>query len=159
MNRKGIIVVLGAPNSDKGELSEIAMNRLDRAVSFWKINKGYKILCTGGFGPHFNTTNQPHAKYATDYLQKKGVPADAILPYVISSNTLDDVLKAKPVIQHYQPQNLIVITSDFHMERAAILFNRHLQEQNLIFIEATSTLDETRLSQLIAHERNAISRL
>lgn len=156
---KGIIVVLGAPNSDKGELSEIATNRLDKVLCFLKMNTGYKILCTGGFGPHFNTTDQPHAKYAADYLKEKGVPPDDILAYVLSNNTLDDVLKTKPLIQSYKPENLIIITSDFHMERASILFKRHLQDHNLIFIEATSTLDETRLSQLLAHERNALKKL
>ena len=156
---KGIIVVLGSPNSDSGELSEIAINRLDRAVNFFMINKNYKILCTGGFGQHFNTTSLPHAKYAADYLQRKGVPEDDILEYIISSNTFEDVLKAKPVVERIDPQNLVIITSDFHMERASILFNKHLQGQNLIFIEVISTLKEECLQKLQEHERSAIKKL
>lgn len=156
---KGIIVVLGSPNSESGELSEIALNRLNRTLSFYKINKSYKILCTGGFGQHFNTTSLPHAQYAADYLKRRGVPADDILEYVISSNTVEDALKAKPVVQHYQPQNLVIITSDFHIERASILFSRHLPDHNLIFVEAPSTLDENTLQKLREHEQNAIKKL
>lgn len=156
---KGIIVVLGSPNSDKGELSEIAINRLDQVFAFYKINENYKILCTGGFGPHFNTTSLPHAKYAADYLMQRGVQADDILEFVISSNTIEDARKAQAVLQKYQAQNLVVITSDFHIERASIIFNSYLQDQNLIFVEATSTLDENRLEKLIKHERNAIKKL
>lgn len=156
---KGIIVVLGSPNSDKGELSEIALNRLKRALSFYKTNKEYKILCTGGFGQHFNTTSLPHAKYAADYLKKSGVPPEDILEYVMSSNTVEDALQAKPVVERFQPQNLVIITSDFHIERASILFNRHLPDQNLLFVEAPSTLDENTLQKLKEHERNAIKKL
>jgi uncharacterized SAM-binding protein YcdF (DUF218 family) len=155
---KGIIVVLGSPNSDKGELSEIAINRLDRAVDFFKINNNYKILCTGGFGKHFNTTSLPHAKYAADYLKQRGVPAEDILEYVISSNTIEDALKTKHIIQNYNFKNLVVITSDFHIERARILFNRYLQDENLIFIEAISTLDERSLKKLIQHEASALKK-
>lgn len=88
-----------------------------------------------------------------------GVPADDILEFVISSNTYQDALKSKPVLERHLPKNLIVIKSDFHMERACIHFNGHLPNQNLIFIEAVSTLDPNSLQEILKHERNAIKRL
>lgn len=153
------IVVLGAPNSDKGELSEMAVNRLDKAIEFYNRNKDYKIICTGGFGEHFNTTSFPHAKYAADYLIKYGVHPDNILEYVISSNTIEDVLKTKSAVENLQVKNLVIITSDFHMQRAKLLFEKHLNDQNLTFIEARSTLDEDVLEKLKEHEKKAILRL
>jgi uncharacterized SAM-binding protein YcdF (DUF218 family) len=156
---KGIIVVLGSPNSVSGELSEIAINRLSKVMDFYLKNSGFKIICTGGFGPHFNMTKLPHARYAADYLKKKGVPDEDILEYILSSNTIEDVKKVKPVIEVYQPEKLVVITSDFHMKRAAILFEEYIKGKHLIFEEAPSTLDAAALRKLNEHEVKAIKRL
>jgi uncharacterized SAM-binding protein YcdF (DUF218 family) len=156
---QNIIVVLGSSNSDSGELSETAVNRLGKAVEFYNKNKDYGIICTGGFGEHFNTTSFPHAKYAADYLIKNGVPPDNILEYVISSNTIEDALKTKSLIENLQVKNLVIITSDFHMKRAKLLFKKYLNDQNLTFIEARSTLDKDVLEKLKEHEQKAILKL
>ena len=155
---KGIILVLGAPNSDEGILSDIARNRLDSAKKFYLNNPGFNILCTGGFGPHFNTTSTPHAAYAKKYLIENGIPDNSILEYVLSSNTIEDAILAKPLIDKYKPQHLIVITSDFHMRRAALIFTHELKHHNLIFVEAKSTMDPATLERLVAHEQKAIQR-
>ncbi|MBG6062320.1 hypothetical protein IWX83_002118 [Flavobacterium sp. CG_9.1] len=64
---KEILIVLGSPNSDEGKLKDIALDRLNYCVSIFDDKKNL-ILCAGGFGQHFNTTNEPHAKYAMEYL-------------------------------------------------------------------------------------------
>ena len=150
---------MGAPNDAQGQLSQIALDRLQTAVRFYTHNKDYKILCTGGFGPHFNTTSQPHAYYAARYLIAQGIPATDILPYVLSQNTREDAVQAKPLIGQYMPQQLVVITSDFHMPRASLLFNLYFPDQNLLFVEAKSTLDAETLRKLQEHERQAIKAL
>jgi uncharacterized SAM-binding protein YcdF (DUF218 family) len=156
LHMKGIILVLGAPNSDEGKLSEIAGNRLDATLRFYAHNPEFKIVCTGGSGPHFNNTQTPHAAYAREYLVGKGIPDTAILEYVLSKNTLEDALLAKPLVEKYGPRNIVIITSDFHMKRAGIIFRHVLDKQNLIFVEARSTLDLVSLEKLAAHELEAI---
>lgn len=153
---KGIILVLGAPNSDEGELSEIATNRLDAAIRFYANNPAFNIICTGGFGPHFNTTSTPHAEYAKKYLIKKDVPETAILEYLLSKNTVEDAMLAKPLVEKYNPRNIVVITSDFHMKRASLIFRHVFENYNLIFVEAASTLDIVTLEKLVVHELKAI---
>jgi uncharacterized SAM-binding protein YcdF (DUF218 family) len=101
---KGIIVVLGSPNSDTGLLSEIALNRLNCAISFYFNNPDYKILCTGGFGTHFNTTQVPHARYAIQYLIENHIDEADITQFALSSNTIEDAILAKSIIDTYKPQ-------------------------------------------------------
>ena len=69
--RNGCILILGAPNDKKGNLSLIAITRLTKGATELSLNPGFKILLTGGFGKHFNDTDQPHWKYAKDFLINK----------------------------------------------------------------------------------------
>lgn len=156
---KGLIIVLGAPNSDAGILSEIALNRLECAIRFYFNNPEYKILCTGGFGPHFNTTPIPHARYAIRYLIENQIPETDIIEHVLSSNTIEDATLARSIVDGYKPHNIVLISSDFHMKRVNLVFSKYFSDYNLIFVEAQSTLDKNALDKLYEHERNAIQRL
>ena len=155
---KGIIIELGAPNSDTGILSEIAVNRLDCAIRFYLDHNGYKILCTGGFGRHFNTTPTAHAVYAANYLMHHQIPAKDIIAFALSRYTEDDAIQAKPIVDKYRPHQVVVITSDFHMKRVKLIFSKHFAGYNLWFVEAQSTVDATVLAALKAHELEAIQR-
>ena len=58
-----LIMVLGAPNDDNGQLSPIAIDRLYRAYDLATCYSTAKIICTGGKGEHFNNTTKPHYYY------------------------------------------------------------------------------------------------
>lgn len=154
-----IILLLGSPNNAKGELSQIAMDRISCAYDIYKSNDDIKLLCTGGFGKHFNITNLPHAHYAKEELIKKGVHEKDFLPFVISSNTYEDFEKAKAIIDNNTPDLLIVVTSDFHIERVRLLQKRIIDYPQTIFVPAKSSLPKIELLPLINHEKNAVERL
>ena len=118
----GIIIILGSPNDERGNLSSIAKERLTQGIKEYTGNPGYAILLTGGFGSHFNTTDKPHAFYAKEFLLKAGIPAEEILEFAESRDTVEDALLAKPIVQKYNVSSVIVVTSDFHMERAQRIF-------------------------------------
>ncbi len=65
-----VFIILGSPNTPTGELSVISKSRLNYCVHHYKL--GNKVLCTGGWGPHFNTSEHPHAFYAKKYLIHAG---------------------------------------------------------------------------------------
>tara|TARA_R110000868_G_scaffold328512_1_gene589329 strand:+ start:1322 stop:1549 length:228 start_codon:yes stop_codon:yes gene_type:complete len=69
--KKEVLVVLGSPNSPTGALSDISKSRLNFCLE--NYSEDQKVLCTGGWGDYFNTSNKPHADYAKAYLIKKGV--------------------------------------------------------------------------------------
>ncbi len=155
---KGIIVLLGAPNDDEGSLSSIAMERCRLALGEYS-RSGWPILPTGGFGVRFNRTSQPHAFYTRRYLLDQGVPPTGLLPPVLSRFTVEDALLAKPVVHARGAGQLVVVTSDYHAQRAALIFSRVFETLRVTVKASRTTLPRAELEALIEHEEEAISRL
>jgi uncharacterized SAM-binding protein YcdF (DUF218 family) len=157
---KGIIIVLGAPNDEKGELSTIARERCERAIKEYRRHPGYKFLLTGGYGNHFNTTEKPHAYYAKHYLISRQIPEQDILPeFVESSNTLEDARLSYPVVKRYGVKHVIVVTSDFHLDRAKYIFQQTFRDINLSFSGSHTDLPQQELVALRQHEQEALRKL
>ncbi len=158
-NERGVIIVLGAPNDERGELSSIARERCEAAAAEWRRRPGYRVLPTGGFGAHFNTTAQPHHAYSRAYLEARGVPAAAFVAGVASANTVEDARLARAVIEQHNFTHLLVVTSDFHAARAAFCFTREFPERRVTLAPCATTLPAADLAARQAHEARALARL
>lgn len=153
------IVILGAPNDERGVLSSIAVERCEQALVEFHQNPAARIIPTGGWGEHFNTTAKPHGQYLREYLLAKGVAENAIVECVESTNTIEDAKLCRPVVVRHGFRKLIVVTSAFHLERAKFLFQREFPEVDLVFRASQTKIPEEELAQRIAHERRALARL
>lgn len=151
---KEILIVLGSLNSSEGELSDIATDRLNHCLQLFDKRKNL-ILCTGGFGEHFNTTEIPHAKYAINYLIKCGLEPHYFLEMAVSSNTVEDAVKTKAILSHYNFP-VKIITSDYHLERVQIIFDQILTGIEKEYFGVSHTLPESLKQQFIEHEKKAI---
>ena len=149
-----VLAVLGSPNSSTGELSDISKSRLDCCWDLFR--KGQRVICTGAWGAHFNTSDQAHAFYAKEYLLEKGLSEEDFLEFALSENTVDDARKIKAVLSGLNYRKLTVISSDYHLERVKLIFTKILEEYQLEFIGAKSKLDEETYRSLLLHEKNAI---
>ena len=149
-----VLVVLGAANSENGELDKRAIERLNACYKLF--DKKELILCTGGWGNHFNTSKQPHAFYAKDYLIKKGIANSAFLPFALSSNTVEDAVKIKEVLTTIPYQNLIVITSDFHLKRVQLIFAKILKDNTIEYFSVKSSMSKKEAITVMKHENKAI---
>ena len=156
---KKIIVLLGASNDEKGRLSQMSIDRLECAYSVYTSNSNTKFLCTGGFGEHFNTTNIPHAKYLKQQLLSKGVSNEDFLPFIISSNTREDIQALSSIIDYTSTDLLVIITSDFHIKRVQMLYELLVHYENVVFIPAISNLEREELQNRISHEQQAVELL
>jgi uncharacterized SAM-binding protein YcdF (DUF218 family) len=155
MESTEVLVILGAPNSPEGELSDIAKSRLDRGAELYSAGK--LILCTGGWGNHFNSSAQAHAVYAKEYLLAKGIPESAFLEFALSGNTVEDALKAKPILSGLENTKITIITSDFHLQRVQLIFGQILKGFSFELVGASSGfLESEHRMILIAHEEEAI---
>lgn len=154
MKQKKVLIVLGSPNSPSGVLSEISENRLN--YCFQIFEKGNLVLCTGGWGNHFNTSKKSHASYAKKYLIEKGLLDVCFLDLALSSNTVEDAVKIKPIISKLDNISLTIITSDYHLDRVKIIFKEILKDYNNSFIGVENNLNEEEESKLVLHERKAI---
>lgn len=153
---KEVLIVLGSPNSASGELSTISISRLDCCLNLFKKNS--LVLCTGGWGSHFNTTEHPHAHYAKAYLLQKGVPKNAFLDFALSKNTVDDAVKTKTILSKLKDDvSLAIITSGYHAERVKLIFTEILTGYTMKFIGVPCELDRNEYDALLAHEKKAIA--
>lgn len=154
-NEKEVLVVLGSPNSPSSELSDISKSRLNYCLK--KFKKGQVVLLTGGWGPHFNTSDKPHAFYGREYLINNGLSEKDFLEFALSENTVDDAVKIKPILSELKNIKLIIITSDYHVDRVKLIFKEILDKYEMKFVGVESGLDREKLLELMRHENNAIN--
>lgn len=152
--QKDILVVLGSPNSPEGLLSDISKSRLDYCKHIH--NEGQLVLCTGGWGAHFNTSKHSHASYAKAYLIKNGLLEKDFLEFALSGHTVDDAVKVKPILSRFHNPNVIIITSDYHIERVKLIFEEILAAYKLEFVGVESNIDKEQFQLLVKHEKKRI---
>lgn len=158
MNYQEVLLVLGSPNSPHGQLGSIALDRVNYCWELFQI-QARPILCTGGFGAHFNTSSWPHAKLLKRELIIKGVPEQAFLPVALSANTVDDAVKSKLVLVEYPIKSLVIITSAYHTARVELIFNEILSDYSKQYIGIEHLPETVELMDLRAHELKAIEEI
>lgn len=149
-----VFIVLGSPNSPSGALGDIAISRLDYCINHYQEDN--LVICTGGWGPHFNTSVKSHAFFAKKYLIENGIPESAFLEFALSSNTVDDAVKLKPIVQKLEHPNLTIITSDYHLNRVKLIFNEILEKHVINYVGVKSNFHKNDFDKLVEHEKKAI---
>jgi uncharacterized SAM-binding protein YcdF (DUF218 family) len=152
------IVVLGSPNDNFGNLSTIAISRADKAYSEFCSTDDCKVLCTGGFGQHFNTTDVPHGKYVQNYLISKGVLKSSFIGIALSSFTIEDATLSKLILEKNSIMQVVLVTSDYHMNRARLVFSQIQPSIKFTYSEAKILMDSNSYKKLQQHEQKAIIR-
>lgn len=159
----GLIIILGSPNDDTGQLSLMAQGRVALGYQHYRARQaaGWQLLLTGGFGEHFNRAHFPHAHYLQQWLLAQGVPTHDILTFVLSRHTGEDALLARPLVERTSARQLLVVTSDFHLARATHIFRAVFPDYTLAFDGAAylpyCTLAEQ--ERLMAHETARLAAL
>lgn len=158
-----LIIVLGSPNDEHGTLHSVAIERCQAALRLHRDNAESELLVTGGFGAHFNTTDKPHAHYLKEWLLAHGVEPQAFLPFAESRNTLEDASLSKPVALASGARLAVIVTSDYHLERARFVFQREYAGSGIQLAFLGTKTDETTcqldLAALRKHEVEALARL
>jgi len=128
-----ILVVLGNRLHDDGTMTDILKHRLDTAFKLYptKIANGQgKILVTGGIA---NTkAAKAEGDLMAEYLVSKGVPTEDIIIENKSRTTRENAKFSAPIIKELQPSEVIICSSQYHIERWYFnpirLFRRRLGE-------------------------------
>lgn len=158
-----LLIILGSPNTLDGELLPMATGRLDKGYEIFikKCNETWRITLTGGYGDHFNKTKKPHADYAKDYLFKKGLHETNFTLPALSCDTVDDAKKCIPIVHDYQPDEIVVVTSDFHLERVRYIFTTIFFDKKLSFFgsDYLNSCDEETKRKLLNHENRELKSL
>jgi len=159
----GFVVILGSPNNAAGNLSEMGKGRVRLGFETYQElqEQGFRLLLTGGYGEHFNTTDHPNAYYAQRILLAMGVSPEHIVEFAESRNTVDDALQTRPIVDTYRADRLIVISSDFHLERVRFVFERVFPDKVVEFRGAPylDTRPPEERERLLAHEARELQSL
>lgn len=150
-----VIIVLGSENSENGELGSIAKDRLKKCLEIFSDD--YLIACSGGWGAHFNVSENPHAQYAIDFLLGNGISKEVILPPILSEHTVDDAVKIKSFFKNKKDFEILIVTSDFHLERVELIFEEVLKGYKLAFLPAKSSLSKSQFLEKVDHEKKAVA--
>lgn len=159
MNRIQVIIILGSTNSPEGEISPIGLQRLDKGAEIYKNMGGIKILLTGGYSVFGNKSEFPYSYFAEKYLISIGVKEADILPLVLSKDTIEDAKLSLPVIKEFHFHSILVVTSNFHMERTKYIFNRVFSSFKLTYEGIDYITSESEIRSLIQHEQDEMKLL
>ncbi|MFM7537456.1 MAG: YdcF family protein [Acidimicrobiales bacterium] len=108
------IVVLGAAQYDGRPSPELAA-RLDTVAELWSAGRARVVVVTGGKMPGDRFTE---AATSATYLQRRGVPAEAILLEDRGRTTWESLNGAAPLLRSVGARRLIVVSSSYHVLRS-----------------------------------------
>lgn len=117
-------VVLGA-GIDGEQPSLTLKRRLDSSITFLNENPEAKLIVSGGFGEGLRISE---AEVMKNYLIEHGIDEGRILKEEkskISDENLKHTRELLRVIDGKQQQDILIITSDYHMFRAKFIANRY----------------------------------
>lgn len=158
MKSTSCILILGSPNDEHWNLSDIALSRLQHWIDEYKKNPR-KIYCTWGFWKWFNTTKFPHSSYAKSHLYKKWIPKHDIIEDIFSSHTVEDATLSYKLLLKANIDHISIVTSDYHLQRVKFIFDIvYKKDISLTYIWADSShINITMRKKLYAHEENALT--
>lgn len=154
-----LILILGARNDVTGLLDATAIARADTALHLFRGKPGSAFILAGGRAAHFNVSPRSHAGWLADYLLSQGVSGEAIQGGVLSGNTVEDAVFARDLLDLYPAARVTIVTSHFHLPRAALVFRCVFAQREMMFVAADDALSVAGLEKHRAHEQRAVAQL
>jgi len=119
IDARDAIVVLGAPLTPAGELTQVLEERVAAAVALYRAGGGRRVVASGG-----TTHGAPRAEAAAlaDGLRAAGI-AD-VLVEDRSRSTAQNARFTAELLAPLGVRTVWIVTQPFHAKRAALLFRR-----------------------------------
>jgi uncharacterized SAM-binding protein YcdF (DUF218 family) len=117
------VVVLGhrPARDERGEVDYETRARVERGVALVKEGRAARLLVTGGE----SVPGVIEADVMADYAAGLGVDAVSILRERASRDTIENARLSLIMLRRLQPEHtprIVLVTSDYHLERATELF-------------------------------------
>jgi uncharacterized SAM-binding protein YcdF (DUF218 family) len=116
-----VIVILGGGTLPDGSPSPATTRRVEHAVALYRKGLAPYLICTGGY-----TQQHPKSegRACADLAHQEGVPSSAILMEEVSTSTEENAVEARKVMAAHGFKTALLVTDNFHMLRAEMLFHR-----------------------------------
>lgn len=138
------IIILGWQINQDGTLPDPAKTRVDKGVEYFKNGNFSRVIMSGKYALlkdfHGNIPLQSEAEAMKEYAMTLGVNEEVIFIEKESKDTVGNAYYTKTTL--LEPNNwktVTVVTSDFHLERAKIIFDLILGKEYTITYESTPT--------------------
>lgn len=115
------IIVLGAGLKKNGQLDRESKERVKKGCNLYRDGFASHLLMCGGV--MWKKTPTPLAIAMKDYAKSLGIPSDVILTEEKSLDTLGNAIFSKEVAVKKKFRHILLITSDYHLERALFIFH------------------------------------
>ena len=126
------IVVLGYQLSSSGSMRGELIGRLETALKSAEKYPDALIVCTGG-GTAKNNKNVTEAGQMAKWLMEKGIDEGRIIVENKSMSTVGNARNTCSILAKSYPQvtHLALVTSDYHLPRASLLFHTQATLSNV----------------------------
>ena len=144
----GYIIILGGPLTSNLQPGAWLLSRLNTAIQYYKnIDKNkkdnIKLIVTGGYTYDKKISE---ADVMKKYLVKHKIPENIIIKENQARNTIENAIYSKKLTilnKSTDDNNIVVITSDFHVPRSKIIFvNEFGKHRNITFIGAKTQISD-----------------
>ncbi len=122
MKKFDYVIVLGNAPRNIGHMSRILVNRLNVALKLYKKGMAKKLLLSGGIRNQSDPV--PEAVRMEGYLVRHGVKRKDIVKETKSTITLGNAYFTKKILGDARGLRLAVVTSEFHVKRARVIFSK-----------------------------------
>lgn len=134
-----VMIILGCRVMPGGEPSILLQDRLDTALDYLDDHPEMTVVVSGGQG-----SNEPTSEAAcmAGYLEKHGVDSDQILLEDQSSNTKENLIYSRDLLEEHGivvlSDEVLVVSNGFHLTRAQMLAERYGYESVSVLAAPTS---------------------
>ncbi len=152
-----ILIILGGPIKDDITPDVWLTSRLNKAVEIYPILKPDYIVVSGGDTRNLGKTE---AYIMKEYLVKKNIPPNIIYCEPNSINTVENGKFTYNMVYHNEKYTKIyVLTSDFHSNRAKMIFKYYYKNFKIEMIESETPIPKIELDILKNKEIYLIDKL
>ena len=154
----GLIIVLGHFDQTI-HLTATGRERLDLGIALLHIYPDSSLTVTGCASDDSDGRAFPRTSEVREYLASHGVQSTQLVPFIDSHNTAEDAFLSEPVVHACRPQCLMIATSDYHAERARMIFEQVYSHLPIDVRGAPHGGAEDELRALVEHEQMALRAL
>ena len=120
LSRFDAIIVLGSPADDDGNPTPMQLARVIEGVREYERGVAPRLILTGG------ASNQHYveAKVMARTAEAQGIPESAIFVEGEALDTIQNACYSERIMQNHGWHSAEVVSSDFHLPRAAMILTR-----------------------------------
>jgi len=156
---KDVIIVLGGGIDPDGSLPSITRSRVQKGVDLFREGAAPRLLMSGCWDFwREDTPLQTEAEAMKEYATALGVSPGVIFKEEESKDTIGNAYFCKiQYLRIHHWNKVIVITSDYHMNRTKLIFEKVLgSEYTVEFISVETHVSKEILGQLLSKETKVV---